>query len=61
MRRKWQGVRLLKFQPDSMIYLEAFVKMPFRPEQEANYKSHAHIHTQLYTHTNMHPHTNTHD
>lgn len=39
-RRKWQGVRLLKLQPDSMIYIEAFVKMPFRPEQEANYKSH---------------------
>lgn len=41
-RRKWQGVTLLKPQPDSMIYIEAFVKMPYRPEQEANYKSHMH-------------------
>lgn len=38
--RKQQGVTLLKLQPDSMIYIEAFVKMPFRLEQEANYKSH---------------------
>ncbi len=59
---KWQGMRLLEPQSDSMIYKEAFVKMPYKPEQEANYKSHAHIHKHFNTHANMHPpmHTHTH-
>ncbi len=46
-RGKWQGVRLLKFHSDSETYIEAFVKMPYRPEQEANYKSH--MRTYIYT------------
>ena len=51
-RRKWQGVKLLKLQPDSMIYIEAFVKMPYRPEQETNYKSHTRM--KIYTYTHKH-------
>lgn len=48
---------MLKLKPDSMIYIEAFVKMPYRPEQEANYKSH--MCTYIYTHANIHPCTHT--
>lgn len=46
---------MLKLQPDSMIYIEAFVKMPYRPEQEANYKSH--MRTSICKHAPTHTHT----